>query len=388
MKRTKEGHLQQVLGTSDLVLDAWGRQKTITDFSMFHGMFTFEVPERMWIETSDLVEQPFAQFTSFNGMLKCQGLAGVEARLTSKRHPRYQPNRGLLYSSSMILPDVATTAIHDFGMFNHQSGVFFRTASNVLYAVKRTMVNGVVSEIVEEITLPDTIDLSKGNIFDIQMQWRGVGNMFFYVNQELVHKFKLLGTLDVISTFNPAMPIGFQITGDAVMYCGCADVTSEGGSEENRQRGTADSEEIALSTAEIPIILLHFKNTFDYNGVQVINTRDSVLRRITGYADVDTIIRIYFSRDASKFTGTTYADNDSIGSVEVAFDGDIVLDNLTTNITRSLTRRIEALTSVSIENPDSDVGDLFLTHGDHILVTMQAKNNTFGGATIEYGIEI
>jgi len=31
-------------------LDAWGRQKTVTDFSLLHGNFTFSVPRAVWKE--------------------------------------------------------------------------------------------------------------------------------------------------------------------------------------------------------------------------------------------------------------------------------------------------------------------------------------------------
>ena len=377
------------INSNELGTDAWGRNKSVTDHSIFHGMFTFEVPKEMWIESVDNVEQAtFTNFTSSNGRLKIQGVNGQNNTLTSKRHPRYQPNRGHLFSTAMILPDAANAVNQEFGLFHEQAGVFFRVNASKLYAVRRTLLSGVVSEVVEEITIPAGVDLTKGNIFDIQMQWRGVGNIKFFVNLQEVYTFELLGTLTEMSVWNPALPIAFQVDGLATMYCGCADVTSEGGQGENRQRGTADSGEVSLSTAETPVIVMRISNTIVYNGTTVANTRDVALRRISGYSDDATIVRMYYTRDATKFTGTTWTNVDPVGHVTYSVDGNITLVGGVTGLQRQLTRRIAANDSIEVVNPDDQLGDFYLTRGDYILITMTAKNATQAGAAIEWGAEI
>lgn len=369
--------------------DAWGRNKSIQDYSLFHGVWTFGVPDGLWIEFIDDVEQTnFTNFTSVDGMLKCQGIAGQSNDLKSKRHPRYQPNRGHLYSASMIFPQADRAVNQEFGIFHIDSGIFFRVNANKLYAVRRTKSGASAVDIVEEIALPDDIVLTKGNVFDIQMQWRGVGNIFFFVNLELVHTMNLLGTLNALSMFNPALPIRARVDGDAFFYVGCVDITSEGGERETRQRGSVDTDELSLSTTEVPILAIKIPNTIVYNGIDTPNTRDNALRRLSGFADDNTLMKMYYTRDGSKFTGTTWTDNDSLATVQYAISTNIVLDNLTTNIARRITRRIPANDSKEIENPDSELGDMYLTHGDYIVVTMKAKNATLGGASIEWGAEI
>ena len=39
--------------------------------------------------------------------------------------------------------------------------------------------------------------------------------------------------------------------------------------------------------------------------------------------------------------------------------------------------------NIEVVNPDDQLGDFYLTHGDYILVTMTAKDITLGGAAIE-----
>jgi hypothetical protein len=377
------------INRNELGYDSWGRNKVIIDSSLFHGLFTFDVPPQMWIEEVDGVEQAGnINFTSVDGRLKIQGAVGESRGLSSKRHPRYQPNRGHLYSTAMILPDVALDVVQEFGLFTPQSGYFFRVRNGILYAVRRTMLSGVIGEVAEAITVPDGIDLTKGNIFDIQIQWRGVGNIKFFINLKLVHIMGVLGTLDTVTAWNPALPIAFNVEGLATMYCGCVDIASEGGSKENRQRGNIDTGELTLATSEIPVLLINVSKKLTYAGVEVENTRDIALREISAYADDATSIKVYYTRDATKFTGTVWADKDDLGAIRYSADGDITLVGGVADLKREATRRIPANSSIGIDNPDPDVGELYLTNGDYMLVTMQAKSSTIGGATMLWGAEI
>jgi len=383
------GRVQVQPGKNDLGYDAWGRPKAITDFSVWYGMFTFEVPSEMWLEFSDGTElTSFANFTSVDGALLCTGTAGEVHTLISKRHPRYQPNRGHLYSTAMYLDTYNNGSTYEFGLFSDTSGVFFRVKSDgKLYGVRRTLVSGVVTEAE---TLLDTtgIDLAKGNVFDIQFQWRGVGDYRLFINLQDVGGFSNLGTLDALSVYNPALPVTFQITGAGTMRCGCVDVTSEGGSKQTRIRGFIGSPETALSATELPVIAWQMPRELSYNGTDVLNTRDVALRRITAFADDATLMRIYYTRTASKFTGTTWTDYDSIGTVQYAVNGDITVDTLASGFIEISARRISANSSIEIENPDPEYGDYYLVGGDIILVTLEAKNSTTGGAGIEWGSEI
>ena len=384
------------INRNELGTDAWERNKTVKDYSMFHGMFTLEVPDEMWIEYFNGVEVPKTNATSVNGELKIISNGGTST-LMSKRHPRYQPNRGLLYSDS--------------GFVDNATDV----NSGKLYGVRRSLVDGVVVETKTELSIENYQNsLDKGHVRDIQAQWRGVGDFNYFIDLEKVFKDELIGTLDSISVFNPAMSIAYECKNDGTirwglftphsgifyewvfdtpqetqLRIGCCDLSSEGGFKENRQRGEVDTDEIALSAAETPVIAIYLPPTIDYNGTQTMNTRDIALRLISGFADDNTLMRVYYTRDASKFTNINlWSSQNKIGSVLYAIDGDIVIDNLTTNIKRIATRRIPAFGDKEISNPDEQYGDFYLTHGDIILVTMKAKNQTQGGASIEWGAEI
>jgi len=230
-----------------LSLDAWTRPKSVIDRSLIHGMFTLAIPRETWRETVNGVE--VAETAALVNSSSVFGLAEIyagptlndETVLDTFRSPRYEPNRGHLYSSSIILPNPTALGVRDFGMFTEENGVFFRLKSDgFLYACRRTT-NGVTSVVEEKINpvllAMHGIDISKGNIYDIQMQWRGVGSIGYFMGSVKngysveVHKMRLLGTLTGLSVSNPSLPIAYHATnlGDNVLIqSGCADITSEG----------------------------------------------------------------------------------------------------------------------------------------------------------------
>ena len=383
-----------ISGYGDLAQDAWGHQKVVNDFSLFHGVWTVDVPDVMWIEFINGNESPKTNATSIDGALNLTSSGGTSF-LASKRHPRYQPNRGLLYSSSILLPIKEALAERDFGIFNSQFGAFFRLKLGVLYACRRTTTTSLITTTIEEeidlSILSGSFDIEKGNIYDIQMQWRGVGNIKFLIGDpdnglsKIVHTMDLLGKLDGLSIGNPAMPIGFQcrnIIEDAIIKAGCVDLSSEGGFKENRQRGVVVSGEISLSTSETSILVVHIPNN-TVNGW--INTRDIAMRRIKAYADENTIIRVYYTRDDTAFTGTIWTSDDTQRTSEYSANGSISWNGTGKLVNQG---RIPAFGSEELDNPDEVYGDFYLTHGDYFLVTLQAKNNSVGGASMEWGAEV
>ena len=365
-------------------LDSWGRQKAVIDTSLFHGVFTYNVPSTMWVKYVDGVETPTStDFSSEFGKLVIT--SGTTARyMRSRRHPRYQPNRGHLYSSSMMLPNKVALGTRNFGIFNSENGVFFRLRNGILYAVVRTSLLTVVeSEFV--IPVPTDIDLEKGNVYDIQMQWRGVGDMFFYINQKLVLTLGLLGTLDELSISNPALPIAFECIngGNAVeMYCGCVDLTSEGGGKVTKQYRAVTSGESTVGTGETPILLLGIPKTYDGS----INTRDIVLQLLESYADQNAILRVYFTRDSTAFTTSAMLPVHD-GFQLVSINGQVTSVDYS-KFQKQHEKRVPVNANADIRNTNPEDTEFVVTSGDYILVTLQAKNNTSGGVTLIYGEEV
>jgi len=388
-----DGALNVNVNSNALGLDAWSRNKVIIDKSLVHGVWTREVSGKVWLDRTDGIDNPpETNFTSENGMLKCQGAAGELRYLHSRRHPRYQPNRGHLYSSSMILPDFDVAVNQEFGLISPHSGIFFRVNAGKLYIVRRTSFDSgagyVTTDYPTEITLPAGYDGSrtKGHLYDIQMQWRGVGDIKIFIDLDGVQILELLGTLDAVSIIDPALPVGFVIDGEAKMYCVCADITSEGGTKENRQYMSAStsnvSGEIPITGYNFPVLAVRSVDEFR----NLPNNRDVVLTRVTGYCDKKSVMRVWVTSDATGVVGGTWDPIDS-GNMEV---NEAMTSIVIAKCKLMLTVRLKGDEQWAVENPDDIYGEFYLTHGDNIIVTIHEENGGIAnaGATIELAEEI
>lgn len=406
---TNKNALQVIAGVGDLTIDAWGRQKVINDVSLFSSAFTFNIDRSLWITYEDgneiYYDVNITRYSTINGKLNQSSgaIIGQYSYLMSRRHPRYQADRGHLYSSSIFLPNKNAIGIRNFGLFNVQNGAYFSLENGILYAVIRTTINSVTDETFKQAidltTLNDKlnklgyspINYENGNIYDIQMQWRGVGNIKWFIGDPSqavsvqVAEYEHLNTSTELSISNPSLPVGYEcinIDGtEVIIECGCVDVSTEGGDKGKRTYASFPSGEVAISTAETPIIALRIPNTIS----GFMNTRDIILSQIDGYADVDTLIRVYYFRDPTAITATFTPDTK--GFREISIDGNITAFNPAL-MEKVFETRIPATDSKQFINPDRNNADFFLVHGDYILATLQGKNNSLGGVTLEYSEEI
>lgn len=394
-------HLRQVdLATNDLGRDAWGRPKTVQDRSVFHGMFTFNVPVTTWYERiNDVVSASITNCTSVDGALNvlAGGTLNDVTNLRTYRHPRYEPNRGFLYSTACIFRNPNSLMNRSFGTATSQSGVLFRLESGVLHGVIRTTRLGVTTE--DKIILDTTgIDLSKGNVYDIQYQWRGVGTYKFFINLKEVGDFKYLGTLTELSMFNPSNPLFFEsenLGGNDAMIFGCVDVSSEGGKDDGKTYGSIsiDNEagQVAISGYNQPIIAVRSKANIG----TLLNTRDTLALLASSYADNKAMFRVYATRDFSAIT-----ENDQVWKDY----GDGHLEYLVYNVPTVATPMTFDVSKATLifgcRTPQDDTystsamfegrTDIYLTPSDMFVFTMHRENGgaLLCGATFEFGEEI
>lgn len=294
---------------NELTYDAWGRLKSIKDKSLFSGLFTSNVPVTMWREVFNGTERSITNSTSLNGKLRVVSgsFTNDVSTLESYRNIRYQPNRGHLYSTAGYIVNPSALMVRDFGTFTEESGVFFRIKSDGLYAVVATTINSVYQED-EQLIDTTGIDLSKGNTYDIQFQWRGVGDYKFFIDLKLVHTISYLGSLTELTMFNPSNPVAFRsvnLGDNDAMEFGCVDVTSEGGEPSRGQYGSVsmdnESGQVAISGYNQPVMAVRSKLTV--NGFR--NTRDTLALLASGYSDNKSMMRIWATRDFTAITDGT-----------------------------------------------------------------------------------
>ena len=398
----------------DLYLDAWGKPKVVNDTSLYHGMFTFEVPQEYWYETLNGAElTSFVNATSANGELNLvsNGVLNDKIGLRTFRNPRYQPNRGSLYSASIILPNPTAAGQRDFGTFTSEAGLFFRLRGNgstySLYIVSRTTINSVTTDTETDITtnLPAGFDPAMGNIYDLQAQMRMVGNFRAYVGNpqtgfsEQVGYVENLNMSSNLAIFNPAFPIAFECInqGDDVTICsGCVDLTSEGGGNGRGFYGSVGIDnaagQVAISGLNIPILAVR---NLPQTQSGFINTRDMVALLATAYSDQRSVFRVWATRD---LTAITVNDQSWVpfrdGLIEyIQYDNPNVVTPMTFDTTKAeliFTARVDQDQSYATSALFEGRADIYQTPGDIFIFTMHRETAAGAnvGVTYEFSEEV
>lgn len=369
------------LGTGDLTQDAWGIQKMSLPHSLFHGLFTFDIPAKMWFmyEVGTQVYTSTA-IASTNGLAVLTTTAGTSPlTLESRLCPPYQPNRGVLFSTALWCPSKTADGVREWGLQTIDAGVFFRLkADGLLYAVQRSLTVETKEQVITTSGVT-AFDVQKGNIYDIQYQWRGVGNYKFFINNVLVHTFSNLGTLTALSMSNPSLPIVFKATrttADVTINIGCVDLTSENGKSETVQWQSAYCSSVATNGADKPVLVVHNPLLI---GTKV-NTRTISLHKMTFNNTKKCTFKIWKTRSAGDITGETlvagyggkytYVQSDSTDMNAGAVRGTAVT-----------VANLEFLFAVTVEPAVRNSVDLYdetmqltLARGDYLVVTNDSVN--------------
>jgi hypothetical protein len=374
-----------VLGTGDLTTDAWGAQKMSLPHSVYHGLFTFDVPPSQWFMYHGATQvYTSTNIKSTKGAGEVTATAAVPVvTLESKYTPRYQPNRGHLFSTALWCPDADADGIRDFGLSTVENGVYFRLDPSGLCAVQKS--GGVETRIslIDTSVVPG-FDISKGNVYDIQYQWRGVGDYFFFINLKLVHVFLNLGTLTALSMEDPALPVHFKstrTTQDVSMFVGCADITSENGDDDRLQYASVTASRTITGT-DTPLFVMY--NPLQINGKT--NTRMLELARITMTSDKKGIFKVWITRDPAAITGATLATRGGGSYVQTdASPGAVPATSVNTALLNAITSiPAQANTSISTNNPFSTRIDFPIVRGDYLVITLTATTATCE-STVEWG---
>jgi hypothetical protein len=254
--------------------------------------------------------------------------------------------------------------------------VFFRLkADGKLYAVLRS---GGVETKEEEIstTKVSGFDVEKGNVYDIQYQWRGVGNYKFFINLVHVHTFNNLGTLTALSIRDPALPAfmkAVRTAADVEIHAGCVDITSENGESDRLQYASTYAQK-TISGTSVPVLCVH-------NPLQIAsstNTRMVELSRISFNCDKKSLFKVWVTRDLTGITGATFATRGNGSFVQVDSPDSVAGAVSATAVTAAKLQLVTAVplaanARVEVNNPFQGRIDFPLVRGDYLVITNDAS---------------
>ena len=395
------------IGTNSLATDIWGVAKVSLEHSLLRSLFTSGIPKSLWKEEVNEIEsEVYVNCSTNNGKLVVASPAnpGDSTMLRTFRAPRYQPNRGHRYATAMFFPEVDNGA-RRWGYFTRESGAFFElNEARELSGVIRTTIDGITADTPHPINLEDFpqlsgLDLQYGNIYDIQMQWRGVGDYKFFIDFVEVLHIKNINQLKELSIFNPANPLAFEVTnvtGVSTMECGCVDISSEGGDNGGGSYGsigiTTELGSVTVTDPNTPVIVI--KSLLTVGGM--VNTRDTLMIAANAYANNKVIFRIWNTRDETAIDSGTqswipfkdghleYMELDEgAGAGQMSFD--------TSKASLTYTSRVDTDTTFTTSALFDHRSDIYLSPGDYLIITMHREDGTSNalvGSTIEFSEEV
>jgi hypothetical protein len=192
----------------------------------------------------------------------------------TKRVFPYQPGKSLLILNTFSMNTPVEDLKQRVGYFGTQNGIFLETDDEEIYIVKRNAgVDVRVAQADWNVNTLSTLDISKSQIFFIDIEWLGVGSVRtgFVIDGEFIitHVFHHANVITGTYMQTAILPVRYEIisTGaTATMKQICSSVMSEGGYELNSQYyfGTnAPSAGVDLGTAGTlkPLVSIRLKSS-------------------------------------------------------------------------------------------------------------------------------
>jgi hypothetical protein len=285
---TDDGRLEVDADFSDSSVDSFGRLRTSTPFTLFDSSHRFS-DNGHW--ATSVSTGGSATFNASQGLvdLAVTAASGSEVIRETKRVFAYQPGKSLLMMNTVVFATAKTGLRQRVGYFGTENGIYLEQDGATVNLVLRSKVSGSVvdTKVAQSNWNGDdklngtglskiTLDLSKAQIFWVDLEWLGVGTVRagFVINGQFIHchSFHHANLISSTYTTTACLPLRYEITntaatsGASTMKQICSTVLSEGGYE---LRGIAESAGTAIGSAYslavagtyYPVISVRLKST-------------------------------------------------------------------------------------------------------------------------------
>lgn len=236
--------------------------------------------------------------------LTIYGTNGDQVIRQSYRNFAYQPGKSLVAMSSYVFSGAISGLRQRVGYFDSNNGIYLQLNDSTLSVVLRSSSSGSIVEttIVKSSWNGDpcdgtgksgfNLDVTKANIFWVDIEWLGVGNVrcgFFHEGEPvLAHTFRNINSFSTTYMATAALPVRYEITNTSTtgetssMLQICSTVISEGGydlssfrSHTVRGSTTASSQTLATAGTFYPTISVRL-STSRINSIVLVSQIDIV----------------------------------------------------------------------------------------------------------------
>jgi hypothetical protein len=214
--------------------------------------------------------------------LSVNGTNASRAVLRSHTFYRYQSGKSLTTKMSVYHTDTGqSNQIRRWGLFDDSDGTFWELNGTTLRVVRRTSTSGspVDNAVAQSSWNKDkldgtgssgiTLDITKGNIFEVEFQWFGVGPIRYRVNGILVHEEVNENLLAVPYMKTAVLPMEYEIVNTGSSSSSgftaiCATVIVNGGQDApDLSFGAYNASDVSVTTTERPVLSIRPKTTFN-----------------------------------------------------------------------------------------------------------------------------
>lgn len=281
--------LDDGITSSGGIIDAFGRLRVSQPYTLFDSTNRYEKNDKFSEAVANNGTVTYnSNESSVN--LNVTNVAGDSVIRESKRVFTYQPGKSLLVMNTFSMAEANTNLIQRVGYFGANNGVFLESSNNEVYLVLRSQVTGSVVETKvpqsewnidhfdgtdDEYSSGTTafasgLDITKSNIFWIQIEWLGVGDVtcgFVGAGKQIsAHRFKH-PNIDSDTTYmtTATLPVRYEIStvGNVTAPTStlkqiCTTVLSEGGYEKVSKLKVArqTTAKSVTDTAFVPLVTI------------------------------------------------------------------------------------------------------------------------------------
>lgn len=299
------------VGFYGMAVDAFGRARMSEPYSLFDSQNRYAADNQFDTSTAtggSTTYQPNESTVDLN----VTNSSGSEVVRQTLRNFPYQPGKSLLILTTFVMSAPKNYLRQRVGFFNTQNGIFLQQDDSTVSFVIRTYTSGTASD-ARKVNQADwngdkldgtgdsgyTLDLTKAQIFFIDIEWLGVGSVRcgFIINGQYIiaHTFNNANEQVKVYMTTALLPVRYEITNKDVTASAstlkqiCCSVISEGGYEQAvaplvARRTTAVS---SIGTSFVPLVSIRLAS--DALGAIVLPQNVNVLPTSNGDYEVALI---------------------------------------------------------------------------------------------------
>ncbi len=368
-------------------VDAFGRQRTSQSTTLWDNIQEYGDNTLFW--ETQLVGSGTSVFLPNESSVRMRvtTTSGDKVVRQTKQYFRYQPGKSQLVMITGLLGAIKTNVRQRIGYFDIENGLFFEQNGTELRVVRRSKTTGSVVDTsvpqslwnIDKLdgTGPSgfTLDMSKVQVFVIDFQWLGAGEVRFGVysdrNEVLYcHRLGAMNVLDSVYMTAPNLPLRYEIenigtsASQTDMKHICTAIGSETGFDEDKSLNfSAGNGATTISvTTRRPVFSIRPKTSFGGK-----TNRGTVVPDSIDISSKDQIAfyEIVFN---GTLTGASFSsvDNSSITEKDVAatsITGGMVLASgyvgtggpISANVTKAIAAKLQKLVlalNIAGDTPD------------------------------------